>query len=179
MSGLKKITSRLDAFVRWNIENPVAPVFALVAALFVVAGLNQNSMVWHVNPPLWVVSNVLFFVGCVGIVAFTIIYGLFFKWYKTSPGKLIFAEHAILAVVAILLFIGIFVNPIQPWYEFPTTVDVLWWRPLLRALGYGGFAAVTIVMNVNLFQRLRKARPVQIEVDPNTGPRPYIPRRKR
>lgn len=178
-SPIRRATSAILNAFQWTIDNPLVYGFAGVAALFIISGFNQPFVIWNVNPPLWVVSNVLFFIGCVGIVLFTIIYGLFFKWNQTSPGRLIFAEHAVLAIVAILLFVGIFLNSTQPWYEYPANVDVLWWRPLLRTIGYAGFAIVTVIMNINLFQRLMRARPVQIEIDPNTGPRPYLPRRKR
>lgn len=96
-----------------------------------------------VNWFAWVASNVLVGYVVVALVIFLIGYFLFFDPRATTGGRLIFRFVTSIFTIMVLVFIGVFIDPHaqQQWFDYPG--DVVWWRPIVRLIGYA-FAAYTI-----------------------------------
>lgn len=123
-----------------------------------------------VNDILWGLSNLIVAYVAVAILLFTLFYGLFFKWWQRSAGISVFMDRVALVGVIALVFIGVFVDPQRGWWEAPP--DVLGWRPWFRVIVYGAVAfAVTFQFTVAI-KRYIKTKPIEIDVDPRTRPRP-------
>lgn len=122
----------------------------------------------NLNDFLWGLSNLLVAYFCVVLLAFTIFYVGFFKWWIRPAGVSVALDRTAFVLVLSLVFIGIFVDPQRGWWEAPD--DVLWWRPWYRVLVYSAVAASTTFQFVVAFRRWLSTNPIQIEVDPRTRP---------
>jgi hypothetical protein len=125
------------------------------------------------NDILWGISNCLFLYISISIPAFVIFYGGFFKWWQRPAGISVFIDRVSFVAVLSLVFIGVFVDPQQGFWEAPP--DVLWWRPLYRVAVYGLVAFATTFQFVVALRRWLHTRPLEIEVDPRTRPRDRRP----
>lgn len=142
----------------------VVGVVTLVAAGIWYAISNPGIMVEHVNPALWVVSNLMIVYAGVALIVWVILYGLLFKWNSTPAGADVFWFTLSLAGLVLLVFVGVFLNPQQPWYSPPT--ELLVWRPFLRYLVYLGIAITVTRLDWSLVQRLRGRQALLFKVTP-------------
>ena len=110
--------------------------------------MNIIDFIERINPILWVISNLeLIYIGVV-LIAFVVLYVIWFDPKATTGGKMIFRFAYSLSLVIGAIFIGIFLDPRHdiPWYEYPG--DTLWWRPIIRlgAYSYVAFTISTLVL---------------------------------
>lgn len=143
--------------------------------------MNPATFDSTVNPVFWIFSNVLVAYISVVLLVFVVFYGTQFYWWKkphidrvtgartwtrNSSGVSIFTFVTSLLGVIALVAISLFINPRQPWYEYPP--DVFVWRPVLRAAVYLAVAIASTNLLVVAVKRWLSSAPVQAEVDPRT-----------
>lgn len=118
-----------------------------------------------INPYAWFIGNIaLLYIGLL-LIAFVILYQLWFDPKATTGGKMIFRFAYSLCFVIGIIVVGIFINPRNdiPWYVF--SGDILSWRPLLRLAAYA-YVAYTITSLVSFLWR-RKFRPSTLSTAPD------------
>lgn len=121
-----------------------------------------------INAALWLLGNLLLAYTSIVLVLFVVSYGFIFDPRATTGGKLIYQFMLSLAGVLVLVFVGIYVDPINnnSWMKLPDTVD--WWRPALRLLVYGFVAysitslVVLLVMRKWFPHKLKKASDLEL-----------------
>lgn len=108
----------------------------------------------------WIMSNILVAYIALALIVFVIGYYILFDPSSTTAGKFIFRFAISLVGVIGLVFIGLFIDPKvnQSWWQFPP--DVLWWRPIVRLLGYAYVAYSITSLAVLLF--IRKWHPEKL-----------------
>lgn len=111
------------------------------------------SWINGVNQFAWITSNILIAYIALVLIVFTVSYIVFFDPKATTAGKFIFRFAFSLIGIVGLSFIGIFIDPSpgRAVLEFPG--DVLWWRPIIRLLGYGYVAFAITGLCVLLYNR--------------------------
>ena len=118
-----------------------------------------------INPVLWIISNLaLLYIGIV-LIAFAILYVIWFDPKATTGGKMIFRFAYSLSLVVAVIFVGIFIDPRHdiPWYEYPG--DIMWWRPIILLAAYG-YVSFTISALVRFLWK-RKFRPEKLKTAPD------------
>lgn len=140
------------------------------AGIFLWEFFNQDIMAQHINPSLWVMTNLLWFFGYAALAFYVLIYGLVFNW-NTLPngeantgGRLIFSLTTSLGGVVGLLLLQIFLVPTsgRAWYEAPESP--VFWLPTLRFIVYSAVVVTVVVMDATLINRIIKSQPLDISV---------------
>lgn len=116
----------------------------------------------------WVMANVMLAYIAVVLIIFVVGYYLLFDPRATTAGRFIFRFAVSLIVIVGLTFIGLFVDPKhdEMWFQYPP--EIVWWRPLVRLLGfaYAAFAvtSLTILLGFRKWapQKLRTAKDLEI-----------------
>lgn len=96
-----------------------------------------------INTIAWVGANLFIAYIAILVIAFVVMYYIFFDPRATTAGKMIFRFMLSLVGVIGLVFIGIFIDPAADRSAFEYNGDAEWWRPILR-FGVYGYVAFTI-----------------------------------
>lgn len=101
-----------------------------------------------VNTVAWVLANLTILYIGVFVLAFVIMYYIFFDPNATTAGKMIFRFMLSLVGVIGLVFIGIFVDPIGGRTPLSYDGEAEWWRPLVRfgVYAYVAFSITTLAI---------------------------------
>lgn len=93
---------------------------------------------------LWIGANIFVAYIAVLVVAFVLMYYIFFDPKATTAGIMVFRFMLSLVGIIGLVVVGIFIDPVAGSGPFMgPRPDVEWWRPLLR-FGVYGYVAFTI-----------------------------------
>jgi hypothetical protein len=148
----------------------VAAAFLLLVGIFAFEATHPEIMVEHLNPALWVVTNLILFFGYAAILFYVALYGLVFDWINLPNGapnvggRLIFNLTASLGGIVGISLLLTFLAPTtgRLWYVAPE--DQLFWVPTLRFLVYSWVVATIAAMDVTLIRRIIKSQPLDITV---------------
>lgn len=144
MKFLKNLKGTLSLAVSKSFLKKTAVFFGVVLLVILVMELLPHDLANAINAVAWVLGNVLLAYTSFALITFLIAYYTIFDPSSTTGGRLIFRFMLSLAGVIVLIFVGIYVDPLpdRQWSTFPAeSVDR--WRPLLRLAVYG-FVAFSI-----------------------------------
>jgi hypothetical protein len=116
----------------------------------------------------WVVANVILAYIAFVLLIFVIGYYVLFDPKSTTAGRFIFRFAVSLVLIVGLTFVGLFVDPKhdEMWFQYP--VEIAWWRPFVRLIGFGyaAFAvtSLTILLGYRKWapSKLRTAKDLEI-----------------
>lgn len=108
---------------------------------------------YTINAFSWITANILVAYVMSALVVFVIVYYLIWDPKATTGGQLIFRFMVSLVGVVGLVYISLFLDPIngRNWNQYPG--DVLWWRPIVRMVAYGYVAYSTTKLISYLIKR--------------------------
>ena len=89
-----------------------------------------------VNTFAWISANLTIVYIATVLVVFVFAYYILFDPKATTAGKFIFRFFVSLLSIIGLIYISLFVDPVPGRSPFDYPGDVLWWRPIVRAIGY-------------------------------------------
>jgi hypothetical protein len=118
----------------------------------------------NINPWLWTLANIELGLFFFFIAFYVVFYWLAFDIHDTEAGERIYSTLRSLFWIALLGFIGTYVNPHLPFYVYPE--DTFWWRPLLRVILYGVVTLSIFRLDLLVFNRWRHGSPMRIELTP-------------
>lgn len=104
-----------------------------------------------VNGFAWVFGNFVLGVSTFLLIVFVIAYPILFDPRATTVGRYLLRFLFGLVGVVGLVFIGTFVDPRYPWYEYPP--DIVVWRPIFRAVVYAFMFYGLVSLSVLLVAR--------------------------
>lgn len=156
----------------------MAVVVLFVIGLFAYEAVHQEVMIEHVNPALWIVTNLILFFGYATLTFYVIVYGVVFRWNRLPNGRpnlggrLIFGLTASLTGLVLLFVLQIFFVPPtgRPWYIAPQ--DPVFWLPTLRFVVYTSIVSAVTAMSVTLVRRIITAQPLEVNVPTRDGGQP-------
>lgn len=119
---------------------------------------------------LWGIGNIVIFYFSVALVALTVFYVGFFKWWVRPAGVSIALDRISFSLVVIgVMFVGLFIDPARPFWEAPP--DIFTWRPVFRLVIVTLFAGSVTFQFIVAARRWLHTKPIEIDVDPRTRPR--------
>lgn len=141
-----------------------------LVGIFAWEATHQEAMVQHLNPAIWVVTNLILFLGYAALLFYVLVYGLVFDWvtlpngHANIGGRIIFSLTTALAGLVGLALIRSFLVPSTglPWYVAPD--DPTYWFPTLRFLVYTAVVGAFIAMDVTIVRRIVRSQPLDITV---------------
>lgn len=169
---LKVLTKLFSSAWTW-----VIVAVLLLLGVFAYEAANQAVMQSHVNPAVWIMTNLILFAGYAALVFYVVVYGLFFDWVylpdSKQPnvgGRLIFALTASLTGIVALQLLLIFFAPTtgRPWYIAPD--DAEFWVPTARFIVYSAVTGVFFTMSGTLVKRIVHGVPLHVSVEPKKAP---------